>query len=168
MTRIVVAINIHRPIGAVFDYITTPANWPAWHPASRAVSGSVDHSLLIGEQVAEEFVAGGRHGSCVWQVTRREVPYLWTITTSTPQVQAEITYRLSAQGETIIFERELTYVTSGLWFWVFDLLLMRRRMNRESRIALERLKERLERPASRDTAPSCLANLILWEKRWVE
>src|SRR5438045_2342634 len=48
MTRIVVAINIHRPIGAVFDYITTPANWPAWHPASRAVSGSVDHSLLIG------------------------------------------------------------------------------------------------------------------------
>jgi hypothetical protein len=154
MTRIVVTISIHRPIGVVFDYITTPANWPAWHPASRAVSGSVDHSLLIGEQVTEEFVAGGRHGSCVWQVTRREVPYLWTITTSTPQVQAEITYRLSAQGETIIFERELTYVTSGLWLWVFDFLLMRRRMNRESRIALERLKERLERPASRDTAPS--------------
>jgi hypothetical protein len=154
MTRIVVTISIHRPIGVVFDYITTPANWPAWHPASRAVSGSVDHSLLIGEQVTEEFVAGGRHGSCVWQVTRREVPYLWTITTSTPQVQAEITYRLSAQGETIIFERELTYVTSGLWFWVFDFLLMRRRMNRESRIALERLKERLERPASRETAPS--------------
>jgi Polyketide cyclase / dehydrase and lipid transport len=154
MTRIVVTISIHRPIGVVFDYITTPANWPAWHPASRAVSGSVDHSLLIGEQVTEEFLAGGRHGSCVWQVTRREVPYLWTITTSTPRVQAEITYRLSAQGETIIFERELTYVTSGLWFWVFDFLLMRRRMNRESRIALERLKERLERPASRDTAPS--------------
>ena len=116
MTRIVVTISIHRPIGVVFDYITTPANWPAWHPASHAVSGSVDHSLLIGEQVTEEFVAGGRHGSCVWQVTRREVPYLWTITTSTPQVQAEITYRLSAQGETIIFERELTCLTSGLWF----------------------------------------------------
>ena len=55
-----------------------------------------------------------------------------------------------AQGETIIFERELTYVTSGLWFWVLDFLLMRRRMNRESRIALERLKERLERPSLRD------------------
>jgi Polyketide cyclase / dehydrase and lipid transport len=85
MTQIVVAINIHRPIGAVFDYVTTPANWPAWHPASRAVSGSVDHSLLIGEQVTEEFVVGGRHGSCVWQVTQREMPYLWTITTSTPR-----------------------------------------------------------------------------------
>jgi uncharacterized protein YndB with AHSA1/START domain len=152
MTRIVVAINIHRPIGVVFDYVTTPANWPAWHPASRAVSGSADHSLLIGEQVTEEFVAGGRHGSCVWQVTQREIPYLWTITTSTPQVRAEITYRLKAQGEQTFFEREFTYATSGIWFWILDLLLMRRRMARESRIALEQLKERLERPTSRDTA----------------
>ena len=145
MTRIVVAINIHRPIGAVFDYITTPANWPAWHPASRAVSGSVDHSLLIGEQVTEEFVAGGRHGSCVWQVTQREAPYLWTITTSTLQVRAEITYHLESQGENTHFERKFTYATSGIWLWILDFLLMRRRMRRESRIALEQLKERFER-----------------------
>jgi uncharacterized protein YndB with AHSA1/START domain len=144
MTQIVVAINIHRPIGVVFDYITTPANWPAWHPASRAVS--VHHSLLIGEQVTEEFVAGGRHGSCVWQVTQREVPYLWTITTNTPQVPVEITYRLKPHGENTLFERELTYVTSSLWFWVLDLLLISRRMTLESRVALEQLKERLERP----------------------
>jgi uncharacterized protein YndB with AHSA1/START domain len=152
MTRIVVAINIHRPIGMVFDYITTPANWPAWHPASRAVSGSVDHSLLIGEQVTEEFVAGGRHGSCVWQVTQRELPCLWTIETSTPQVRAEITYRLKSQGENTHFEREFTYATSGIWLWILDFLLMSRRMRRESRVALEQLKERLERPASRDIA----------------
>jgi hypothetical protein len=145
MTRIVVAINIHRPIGVVFDYITTPANWPAWYPASRAVSGSVDHSLLIGEQVTEEFVAGGRHGSCVWQVTQQEAPHLWTITTSTPQVRAEITYHLESQGENTHFERKFTYATSGIWLWILDFLLMRRRMRRESRIALEQLKELFER-----------------------
>jgi hypothetical protein len=61
---------------------------------------------------------------------------------ATSQVQAEITYRLSALDETTIFRRELTYLTSGLWFWVLDFLLMRRRMNRKSRIALEQLKER--------------------------
>lgn len=72
MVQIVAAISIHCPIGAVFDYITTPANWPAWHPASCAVHGSADHSLLIDEQVTEEFVAGGRQGSCVWEVTRRK------------------------------------------------------------------------------------------------
>ena len=151
MTRIVVEIDIHRPIGVVFDYITTPANWPVWHPASRAVRGAVDHSLLIGEQVTEEFVAGGRQGSCVWQVAQREAPRLWTITTSTPQVRADITYRLTAQGESTLFERELIYTTSGIWLWILDFLLMRWRMNRESRIALERLKAQLERSASRNT-----------------
>jgi hypothetical protein len=74
------------------------------------------------------------------------------ITTSTPQVQAEITYRLSSQGETTIFKRELTYQTFGLWYWVLDFLLMHRRMNRESRIALEQLKDRLERPTLCDIA----------------
>ncbi len=152
MPQIVVAISIQRPIGAVFDYITTPAHWPAWHPASRAVSGRVDHSLLIGEQVTEDFVAGGREGSCVWQVTQRQAPRLWSIATSTPQVRAEITYRLEPQGENTRFERELTYSTSGIWLWLVDRLLMRRRMIEESRIALEQLKERLERPSSRGTA----------------
>jgi uncharacterized protein YndB with AHSA1/START domain len=151
VTRIVVEINIHRPIGVVFDYITTPANWPVWHPASRDGRGGVDHSLLIGEQVTEEFVAGGRQGSCVWQVVQREASRLWTITTSTPQARAEITYRLTAQGESTLFEREFTYTTCGIWLSVLDFLLMRRRMNYESRIALERLKVQLERPASRNT-----------------
>jgi uncharacterized protein YndB with AHSA1/START domain len=147
----VVEIDIHRPIGVVFDYITTPANWPVWHPASRVVRGAVDHSLLIGEQVTEEFVAGGRQGNCVWQVAQREAPRLWTITTSAPQVRADITYRLTAQGESTLFERELIYTTSGIWLWILDFLLMRWRMNRESRIALERLKAQLERSASRNT-----------------
>jgi uncharacterized protein YndB with AHSA1/START domain len=148
MTRIVVTISIHRPIETVFDYITTPANWPDWHPASRKVSESADHSLLIGEQVTEEFVAGGRHGSCVWQVTQRAAPYVWTIATSTPQIRAEITYRLAAQGGSTLFERELIYVIFGMWLRIFDFALMRRRMDRESHLALERLKERLERSTS--------------------
>jgi uncharacterized protein YndB with AHSA1/START domain len=150
MARIVAAVTIRCPIRTVFDYITTPANWPAWHPASRAVTGSADHSLLIGEQVTEEFVAGGRQGSCVWQVTQREAPHLWKITTVTPQVQAEITYRLTAQDENTVFVRELTYATSGLWLRILDFLLMQRRMTRESHLALERLKERLGRSDLRD------------------
>jgi uncharacterized protein YndB with AHSA1/START domain len=144
VTRIVVAVDIRRPIGLVFDYITTPASWPAWHPASCAVSGPVDHSLMIGEEVTEEFVTGSRKGSCLWQVTQREAPQLWTIMTSTPQVRAEITYRLKALGGTTRFERELNYVAAGIWFRILDFLLIRRRVQRESRIALEQLKERLE------------------------
>src|SRR5262249_58509504 len=71
---------------------------------------------------------------------------LWTIETSTPEAQAEITYRLKARGETTRFERELTYAASSNWFWILDFLLMCRRMQRESRIALEQLEEQLEQP----------------------
>ena len=55
MSRILTSICIHRPIAEVFDYVTTPANWPVWHPASIAVSGSSDHPLRLGEEVVEEF-----------------------------------------------------------------------------------------------------------------
>jgi uncharacterized protein YndB with AHSA1/START domain len=144
MTRIVVTTNISRPIDSVFDFATTPANWPQWHPASRAVSGAAYHSLLVGEEVTEDFIAGGRQGRCVWRVTRREPPFLWAITTSTPQVRAWITYRLTEHGETTGFERDLTYAASGFWFGILDFLLMRRRMRHESRVAAERLKQRLE------------------------
>ena len=68
MTCIVVSVDIQRPIGVVFDFVTTPANWPAWHPASRAVRGAADYPLLAGEQVTEEFVAAGKQESCVWHV----------------------------------------------------------------------------------------------------
>ena len=84
MNRIAVTTSISRPIDKVFDYVATPANWPQWHPASRAVSGTADHSLLVGEEVTEDFIAGGREGSCVWRVIKREPPHLWAITTSTP------------------------------------------------------------------------------------
>jgi hypothetical protein len=105
MTRIVVETNINAPIATVFDYATTPVNWPKWHPASRAVSGTTDHSLLLGERVAEEFVVAGNKGSCVWSVVRRVPPLLWAIATVTPQGRAEITYRLSAPaGQRVLLE----------------------------------------------------------------
>jgi uncharacterized protein YndB with AHSA1/START domain len=147
MTRIVTEVGIRRPIGEVFDYVTTPANWPDWHPASRAVHGRAGHSLLPGEQVTEDFVVGGRAGRCVWEVTKREAPHLWKIAASNPQGEAEICYRLTARGGATVFERELTYEVSGAFFKILDVLLMRRRMGKESRAALQRLKERLERSA---------------------
>jgi uncharacterized protein YndB with AHSA1/START domain len=148
MTKIVAAVVIARPIGSVFEYATTPAHWPQWHPASRAVHGARDHALLIGEEVTEDFVVAGKRGSCVWRVTRRDRPRLWTITTATPRGRAEITYRLEDRAGNTVFERELAYETSGLLLAIMEFLVLRRRMRAESRVALERLKERLESPAA--------------------
>ena len=151
-TRILTAVRIPCPVETVFNYATTPANWPEWHPASRAVSGAADHSLLVGEQVTEEFVAGGRKGSCVWQVTERKAPYLWTIAASAPQGQARISYRLTRHGEETDFERELIYSVFGIWFRILDFLLIGRRMSGESLTAVQHLKERLEKYPMHGTA----------------
>ncbi len=145
MTKIVTTVRIDRPMNAVFDYVTTPANWPTWHPASRSVSGATDHPLEIGEQVGEEFIAGGQEGSSVWHVTQCNPPHLWKIMTAIPHISAEITYRLMPLGNTgTYFERELIYRLTGLRFRLLDFLVMRRRTRQESQLALKRLKERLE------------------------
>jgi hypothetical protein len=145
MSRILTSIRIHRPIAEVFDYVTTPVNWPVWHPASISVGGSSDHPLRLGEEVVEEFVAAGRRGWVTWRVTRRKAPYRWRIEASSPQGQAAITYQLSPEGADTVFERDLSYRMPNAWLALLDILVLRRRMDRESRIALQQLKGVLER-----------------------
>lgn len=40
MTTIVTEATIHQPVATVFDYVTTPAHWLAWHPPSIALRGA--------------------------------------------------------------------------------------------------------------------------------
>jgi uncharacterized protein YndB with AHSA1/START domain len=70
MSRIDKTIHIRKPVEQVFEFVTTPVNWPRWHPSSLAVSGAMDHSLEVGEQVTEEFLVAGRRGRVVWRVRR--------------------------------------------------------------------------------------------------
>jgi uncharacterized protein YndB with AHSA1/START domain len=145
MSRILTSILIHAPIERVYDYVTTPANWPKWHPASRGVSPGADHPLDLGEQVTEEFEAGGRRGRAVWTVHEREPPHRWVIHGRGENGgDAVITYRLSAWGEGTRFERELTYRMPNLTLVLLDVLRIRRRMTAESVKALRRLKAVLE------------------------
>ena len=76
-SRVVSSVRIHREIADVFDFFTTPKNWPRWHPASISVAGATDHSLAIGEEVSEEIRAGSGKVDAVWRVTARDAPHLW-------------------------------------------------------------------------------------------
>jgi uncharacterized protein YoaH (UPF0181 family) len=118
MSRVVSTIRIRRDIANVFDFLTTPKNWPEWHPASISVAGSTDHSLTIGEEVTEEFVAAGRRGRTVWRVTAREAPYLWRIESSASEASATITYHLHAEAGTTVFERNMRYRFDRAWLIV--------------------------------------------------
>jgi uncharacterized protein YndB with AHSA1/START domain len=79
VTRIRKSIRIQTPVEEVFEYVTTPGTWPAWHPSSLGVDGATNHSLEPGEQVTEEYRVAGRRGRVVWTIREREAPRRWVI-----------------------------------------------------------------------------------------
>ena len=145
-SRVVSATRIHREIGDVFDFFTTPKNWPRWHPASISVAGATGHSLAIGEEVTEEFRIGSGKGQAVWRVTARDAPHLWRIeaTPESGDARVTITYRLWMDGGDTVFERDMQYQFNRLWLRVLDPLFIRRHTERESQQALSNAKQILE------------------------
>lgn len=150
MTEIHSTVVIDRPVAAVFDYVTTPANWLAWHPSSVSVSGATDHSLDVGEQVQEDFVVAGRAGGIVWTVTERQAPTSWAIEGHVEKAGGGIIrYTLTAQGEATKFVRLFSYKMDNLLLSLLDALFIRRRIQAESAQALDALKAALEGSSTR-------------------
>lgn len=145
MTRICNHIQIRRPIEQVFDFVTTPGNWPRWHPASVSIGGNADHSLLPGEEVTENISVAGRRGEVTWLVRERREPHRWVIDGSGKDSgRATITYTLSARPNGTHFERELVYRMPNPLLSVLDWLIVRWRMKADSAEALQGLKRLLE------------------------
>ena len=151
MTRIYTSAMIACPIETLYDYVTTPAHWPEWHPSSLGVSDGVDHSLLVGEQVTERFLVAGRKGSAVWTVTERAAPNRWVIQGAIENSKGggTITYTLSQRPDSVFFEREFIYPATGPLFAVLDALVLRRRIQAESEEATRRLKAKMEAARAR-------------------
>ncbi|SIT46352.1 Sterol desaturase [Paraburkholderia piptadeniae] len=153
-TRIVTVERIARPSTAVFDYVTTPAHWPAWHPSSLSVTGATDHSLAVGEQTTEEFRVAGRSGRVVWTVVERNRPDRWTIDgTIDGRPAGTVSYTLTPDGNGTNgtngtrFERTFIYHSPTLWFALLNAALLRAKIQAESDEAVERLKNVLEQQA---------------------
>ena len=146
MTSIVSTAEIHRPIEQVYEYVTTPGNWPRWHPSSLAVSGATDHSLALGEQVTEEYLVAGQRGTVVWAVTERAAPGRWAIegTTTETQTRGVVAYTLAATPEGTRFERVFTYVLPDVPLPHEMVREYERRVQEESDEAVRRLKAALE------------------------
>ncbi len=145
MTRVCNSVQIRKPIEQVFDFITTPGNWPQWHPASVSVGGNADHSLLPGEEVTENISVAGRRGLVTWLVRERSAPHRWVIDgTGKDDGRATITYTLTPHPDGATFERELVYTMPNALLAVLDWLIIRRRMKADSAEALRRLKRLLE------------------------
>jgi len=146
-TRIVNEVTIARPPQQVYDYVTTPANWPRWHPSSLAVRGATDHPLAVGESVVEDFVVAGRRGTVTWTVVAREAPARWSIDGKNVGSRGggTVTYTLRPEGSGTRFERVLTYHMPNLLAAILDNFGVRERVAAESAEAVARLKAALEK-----------------------
>jgi uncharacterized protein YndB with AHSA1/START domain len=146
-TSIVTVLPIARPREAVFDYVTTPVHWPAWHPSSLSVTGAIDHPLGLGEQTTEEFRVAGRRGHVVWTVVERKRPEKWTIDgVIAGRPAGTVSYALTPDADGTQFERTFTYRSPTLWFALLNAVLLRAKIQAESDEAVERLKDVLEQP----------------------
>lgn len=146
MTSIVSNAEIHRTIEQVYGYVTTPGNWPRWHPSSLAVSGATDHSLAVGEQTTEEYLVAGQRGTVVWTVTERAAPNRWVIegTTTETQTRGVVAYTLTTTPDGTRFERVFTYDLPNVPLPDEMVREYERRVQEESDEAVRRLKSALE------------------------
>ena len=147
--RIHSSVVIARAPADLYAYVTTPANWPRWHPSSLAVMGATDHPLRIGEQVGEDFIVAGYEGRVLWTVIQREPPTAWTISGKIEDGgSGRISYHLTATDEGTLFERDFDYARPNLLFVLADAFKLHRLIGTESAEALRRLKAVLEGQAA--------------------
>src|SRR5262249_24703168 len=145
MARIYNSIQINRPIEGVFDFITTPANWPQWHPASVSVGWDAENSLLPGEKITEEISVAARRGQVTWLVRERSAPRRSVIDRNGKDGgRSTITYTMSPHPDGTNLQRELVYTMPNVLLAVLDRLIIRSRMKADSIEALQRLKRLLE------------------------
>jgi Polyketide cyclase / dehydrase and lipid transport len=146
-THVVTSTWIHRSPTVVFDFVTTPGHWPAWHPSSLSVSGQTDHPLDVGERVTEAFRVAGRRGLVVWTVRARDNPRKWSIDGEIDgRFAGTVTYRLAPEATGTRFMREFTYRAPSLWFAMINWIVLRKKIQSESDQAVARLKVLLESP----------------------
>ena len=143
--RVETQTEIGRPPRQVFDYVSTPALWHTWHPATVEVRNVPNRPLTTGETMLELIAVAGRRDQALWTVLACDSPQHWEIATDTANGVAHIVYRITPTATGCRFYRTLEF-RSKRWPWrMLDSTLMRWILNRQSSRALFRLKQVLER-----------------------
>ena len=142
--RIDTEIVLAAPCERVFDFVTTPALWHTWHPATAGVADVPTRPLVAGESVVEHIRAGGRRFDATWTVLACEPPSLWVIATDSELGSSRIVYRLAPLAGGCRFRRTLEYRSHRMPWRLFDASITRWVLGRQSARALANLKRALE------------------------
>jgi hypothetical protein len=137
---VVTAIDLTATADVAFAFVTNPARWSRWHPATAAVRGVEDRPLALAETVVETISSCGRRFEALWIVRACDPPRRWVIETTSAQGDARIEYQLESTAGGCRFTRLLWFRSRRPpWRW-FDRNLTRWLLARQSRRALTALQ----------------------------
>jgi uncharacterized protein YndB with AHSA1/START domain len=146
MPRIQHSILIRKPIGQIYDYLTTPKYWPDFHPASLEETGATEHPLRPGDRHREKFRTRGWTGHINWTTLEADRPSHFRMRGEVEGVRGNlfITFRAVERAGGVELYRELEYARSNWLLRLIDKLYLHGHMTRESLTAWEQLKRNLE------------------------
>jgi uncharacterized protein YndB with AHSA1/START domain len=111
-------VRLARPPADVFALVTNPSRWREWHPNTRDVDATADHSLGVGEAVVERIRVGLFRGAVTWKVTAAEPGRRWVLLGDAGRgFRSELEYTLQAEGEGTRFRRRVRL--RWPWWFVF-------------------------------------------------
>ena len=153
------AIFIARSPQDVFDFVTTPANWPKFWPLTIRVDGDTAAPLALGAQCVEHVWVGPWRGRFAWTASESAVPERFVltgeaITEDLPKemlallrdVPCRIEYTITPQDGGTHFERVMTYPIEGWQGWLGQRLGFGTEIARLIDEALAAAKSWLENP----------------------
>ena len=147
-TELTNSIDIRSTPEAVYGYVTQPWRWHEWHPSSRSATRPA-RPLEVGDTFSEVIelqplspLPVRLRRETVYEVVQAEPFRSWSVKGETRDGWLRIRYRLRHIDEGTRFTRTLIFQTRGpsrVW-----MLFLKKRMARQSLIALVNLRNRLE------------------------
>jgi hypothetical protein len=141
-----VTVHVNKPVEEVYDFVTTAANWPRWHPATAGVSGDISHSALAGEVIVERVKHGLMRDTFRWKVEERQAPERWAIAAKSDRFKqlVRIDYTMTPEEGGTLWVRKMVFYFPK-WYALMDKLVFSRILKRNSEKAVRQLKELLEK-----------------------
>lgn len=139
------AVEIAGAPDDVLAYAATASRWPEWHPSSLKVFAE-DRIAGAGTSFEEDIHAGGRPGHLAWHVDAYVPGVRWEAQARGDHgLWLRVRYDVQAtRAGTTRFERRVDYILPGLFLALYNRLVGRRRVDRESALSLAQLKARCE------------------------
>ncbi|HEX4896400.1 MAG TPA: SRPBCC family protein [Solimonas sp.] len=146
MTVLQHTITLPVPPARAYEYATTPASWPQWHPSSLKVAPGAEYPLPTGARFEEDIRAGGRRTHLSWTVLEAEPSRRWRASAvASNGVTLTLEYRFEAEESQTRFIRTLDYRLPNAVLRLYNQLLGRWLIERESADSLQRLRAMLAR-----------------------